>query len=93
MLDLSPQPASASQPTPAKTNLSLVAPTSAETEPTKQHFPPPAELPTQLGPGGLRYDFNRGVRVALPDGGGPWRGGGEPEPFPARPQLLSLLVV
>ncbi len=43
------------------------------TEPPKQHFPPPSELPTQIGPLGLRFDFNIGGRVALPETGGPWR--------------------
>jgi hypothetical protein len=47
---------------------------SAGPEPTpKPHFPPPAELPTQLGPDGLRFDFNFGARVAVPESGGPRR--------------------
>jgi autotransporter strand-loop-strand O-heptosyltransferase len=33
----------------------------------------PSEIPTQEGPRGLRYDFNDGCRVALPDTGHPWR--------------------
>jgi hypothetical protein len=41
--------------------------------PPKQHFRPPAELPTQVGPDGVRFDFNSGARVALPETGGPWR--------------------
>ncbi|MEJ0003709.1 MAG: autotransporter strand-loop-strand O-heptosyltransferase [Pararobbsia sp.] len=34
-------------------------------------YPPPAPVPTQLGPGGLRFDFNDGCRVTLPPGN--WR--------------------
>lgn len=34
----------------------------------KQNFVPPAELPTQVGPLGIRYDFNDGCRVVLPEG-------------------------
>ena len=41
--------------------------------PPKPHFPPPAELPTQIGPDGLRFDFNFGARVAVPESGGPRR--------------------
>jgi autotransporter strand-loop-strand O-heptosyltransferase len=32
-----------------------------------------AELPTQQGPLGIRFDFNDGCRVALPEGQHPWR--------------------
>jgi hypothetical protein len=48
------------------------ASTSAE-PPPKPHFPLPAELPTQGGPNGLRFDFNFGARVVVPDGKGSWR--------------------
>ena len=41
--------------------------------PPKAQFPPPADRPTQEGPDGIRYDFNFGTRVALPDANGPWR--------------------
>jgi autotransporter strand-loop-strand O-heptosyltransferase len=34
-------------------------------------YPPPAEQPTQQGPKGIRYDFNLGCRVVLPEGD--WR--------------------
>jgi autotransporter strand-loop-strand O-heptosyltransferase len=38
-------------------------------------YPPPAPLPTQLGPEGIRFDFNLGARVLLPrrTDGGRWR--------------------
>lgn len=35
-------------------------------------YPPAAPTPTQLGPLGIRYDFNLGARVTLPEGKG-WR--------------------
>ena len=41
----------------------------AEGEPEKRPYPPPAELPTQSGPNGIKFDFNLGARVALPAGG------------------------
>ncbi len=34
--------------------------------PAKRAFPPPAELPTQTGPAGIRFDFNEGARVVMP---------------------------
>jgi autotransporter strand-loop-strand O-heptosyltransferase len=39
----------------------------------KTPYRPPAELPTQHGPGGARFDFNQGCRVMLPEGEHPWR--------------------
>jgi autotransporter strand-loop-strand O-heptosyltransferase len=37
-------------------------------------YPAPAETPTQVGPRGIRYDFNDGCRVLIPDAeGGKWR--------------------
>ncbi len=35
--------------------------------------PPAADVPTQEGPKGLRYDFNDGCRVAMPESDHPWR--------------------
>jgi autotransporter strand-loop-strand O-heptosyltransferase len=37
----------------------------------KPAFPPPAPVATQSGPSGIRFDFNDGCRVTLPEGG--WR--------------------
>lgn len=37
----------------------------------KPAFPPPASTPTQSGPQGIRFDFNDGCRVTLPEGD--WR--------------------
>ena len=56
-----PQPTQAAQPE---------ASTSA---PVKRAYPAPADLPTQEGPKGLRYDFNDGGRVHLPESDHPWR--------------------
>lgn len=39
----------------------------------KRAFPAAAEKPTQKGPRGLRFDFNDGVRVFLPEAEKPWR--------------------
>jgi len=39
----------------------------------KRAYPPPAELPTQEGARRLRFDFNDGCRVHLPESEHPWR--------------------
>ncbi len=51
------------------------SPMSGPPEPDKkQPYPPPANLPTQLGPAGIRFDFNHGARVILPNRTtGKWR--------------------
>ena len=42
--------------------------------PVKLAYPTPAPLPTQLGPEGIRFDFNHGARLALPQRSvGQWR--------------------
>jgi autotransporter strand-loop-strand O-heptosyltransferase len=38
----------------------------------KRRLPQAAALPTQIGPMGLRFDFNDGCRVMLPETGHPW---------------------
>jgi autotransporter strand-loop-strand O-heptosyltransferase len=52
-----------------------VAAASAQSAPAapKRSYPPPAEMPTQEDSLGLRYDFNFGCRVLLPETGHPWR--------------------
>lgn len=46
----------------------------AEPETKKPPYPPPAAQPTQLGPDGIRFDFNQGARVVLPNRTeGKWR--------------------
>src|SRR5215467_7164220 len=39
----------------------------------KRPYPAPTETPTQQGPKGLRFDFNDGCRVLLPESTHPWR--------------------
>ena len=39
----------------------------------KPAYPPPAELLTQAGPDGIRFDFNDGCRVIVPEADEPWR--------------------
>jgi autotransporter strand-loop-strand O-heptosyltransferase len=39
----------------------------------KRAYPAPAEIPTQEGPKGIRFDFNDGCRVMLPEGEHPWK--------------------
>jgi autotransporter strand-loop-strand O-heptosyltransferase len=46
---------------------------SATQPPVKPAYPPPTDLPTQEGPKGIRFDFNNGCRVALPESEHPWR--------------------
>jgi autotransporter strand-loop-strand O-heptosyltransferase len=46
---------------------------SSAPEPPKRPYPPVAAMPTQQGPHGLRFDFNDGCRVMLPETGHPWR--------------------
>ena len=50
-------------------------PTAAGTTPARilQTYPPPPELPTQEGPRGIRFDFNDGCRVMLPEADHPWQ--------------------
>ncbi len=40
---------------------------SAASPPVKPAYPPPATIPTQGGPSGVRFDFNQGARVLLPE--------------------------
>ncbi|HUB45437.1 MAG TPA: autotransporter strand-loop-strand O-heptosyltransferase [Acetobacteraceae bacterium] len=38
----------------------------------KRPYPAPASVPTQEGPKGVRFDFNEGCRVTLPESDRPW---------------------
>jgi autotransporter strand-loop-strand O-heptosyltransferase len=49
------------------------AASSAAAPPVKPAYPPPAETLTQEGPAGLRFDFNSGCRVLMPQGAQPWK--------------------
>jgi autotransporter strand-loop-strand O-heptosyltransferase len=49
------------------------APTESSAPTEKRAFPLPADVPTQEAPKGIRFDFNDGCRVVLPEGDHPWR--------------------
>jgi autotransporter strand-loop-strand O-heptosyltransferase len=72
-------PASANQTEvvskPAKIPESSVATITSPSQNTdKRPYPPAAKLPTQAAPDGIRFDFNDGARVALPQRtSGKWR--------------------
>ncbi len=54
-----------------QTESDMVQPASASRQtdpPLKSPFPPPARTPTQQAIQGIRYDFNLGARLALPEG-------------------------
>ena len=66
----------AAPPESAPSGAAASAPSaSAPPDPEKKApYPPPANLPTQLGPQGIRFDFNHGARVILPNRTeGKWR--------------------
>ena len=64
-------PPESAPPGAAPSAASASAPPDAE---KKAPYPPPASLPTQLGPQGIRFDFNHGARVILPNRTeGKWR--------------------
>src|ERR1035437_8147621 len=53
----------------SQTDASVTRADAAEAPP-RPAYPPPAERPTQQGPNGIRFDFNLGWRVVLPEGEG-----------------------
>jgi autotransporter strand-loop-strand O-heptosyltransferase len=70
-------PLSAS-PTAAASTADANSPPTAATQsaasgPAKRAYPAPAETPTQQGPHGIRFDFNDGCRVVLPEAAHPWK--------------------
>jgi autotransporter strand-loop-strand O-heptosyltransferase len=48
--------------------VTAAAPASAAAPAQRGAYPPPAAIPTQEGPLGIRYDFNLGCRIVLPPG-------------------------
>jgi autotransporter strand-loop-strand O-heptosyltransferase len=54
------------------TNAATVPDAPAQAAP-KRAYPAPAEIPTQQGPKGIRFDFNDGCRVMLPESKHPWK--------------------
>lgn len=45
----------------------------APQEPVKRAFPAPADMPTQQGPKGVKFDFNDGCRLVVADDKAPWK--------------------
>lgn len=62
-------------PLEAETSKPAGAPAAAGSVPpkTKPAYPPPAEVPTQEAPLGIRFDFNDGCRVLVPEQDKPCR--------------------
>jgi autotransporter strand-loop-strand O-heptosyltransferase len=56
----------AAEPAPASGSSASAPPASGSS--AKPAFPPPAPSPTREGPKGIRYDFNLGARVVVPEG-------------------------
>lgn len=55
-------------------SISESAPPADAPAPVAPAYPPPAAQPTQEGPQGIRFDFNEGARVVLPErAAGRWR--------------------
>ncbi len=48
-------------------------PQPADAAPAKPAYPPPAAVPTQAASKGVRFDFNEGCRVVVPESEHPWR--------------------
>ena len=65
--------ARSASPDIAGPNLKLVSPAPAAAAAAKRAYPAPAEVPTQQAVGGLRFDFNDGCRVVLPESDRAWR--------------------
>lgn len=61
------QPPAAEFPPPAEVKSSPLSVVGKEPE-EKRPYPPPAAVPTQIGPLGIRFDFNLGARVTIPEG-------------------------
>jgi len=66
------EPAADPLPAPATAPASEAASSSPEA-PVKRAYPAPADTPTQAGPKELRFDFNDGCRVLLPESAEPWQ--------------------
>ena len=53
--------------------ISAAAPSSGAPAAARSAYPLPAAVPTLRGPKGMRFDFNEGCRVVLPESEHPWR--------------------
>ena len=67
--------AATSSPNPPSASSAAPASVSAANDPAapKPAYPEAAPAPTQHGPKGVRFDFNEGCRVTLPEDEHPWR--------------------
>ena len=72
-LAATPGDTSTVQPAAEPAGVGSASQTQSASTQTKPAYPSPAELPTQEGPKGLRFDFNGGCRIHLPDVERPWR--------------------
>jgi autotransporter strand-loop-strand O-heptosyltransferase len=63
----------ASPSSPPASPPATAAPSGASGTPVKRAYPAPADVPTQEGPKGIRFDFNDGCRVMMPESEHPWR--------------------
>ncbi|HTR85068.1 MAG TPA: autotransporter strand-loop-strand O-heptosyltransferase [Reyranella sp.] len=66
-------PAAANADTEATSQAAAAGPQLAPVAGDKAPYPAPAPTPTQEGPLGIRYDFNNGCRIVVPEGEHPWR--------------------
>ncbi len=66
-------PGPALPPTAAAPDAAAAGSAQSAAPPVKPAYPAPAALPTQLAPLGIRFDFNNGCRVAVPQAEHPWR--------------------
>lgn len=57
----------------AKSDVATQAGNVVPAAPPERPFAAAAEVPTQIGPMGLRFDFNDGCRVMMPETRHPWR--------------------
>lgn len=66
-----PEPSAASAPAEPSATSAGGAPPQVASGAPRSAYPAPAEIPTQEGPRGIRFDFNLGARVVVPQGN--WR--------------------
>jgi autotransporter strand-loop-strand O-heptosyltransferase len=68
-----PEPKSALPPALAAPPMPVAGGPVSAGDPSKRAYPAPSPQPTQSGPDGIRFDFNEGCRVTLPQAEHPWR--------------------
>src|SRR4051812_1406520 len=60
-----------SAPAPVTASGTLPPSSGEPAKPAERAFPAPADLPTQQGSDGVRFDFNDGCRLVVAEGGAP----------------------